>query len=361
MIPIQRMMQSTVSPTPTQRSTPTQRNAQNARGHRAAIIIAVTAALLVCVTASGIVVGSTSIGLSDLLALTLGASADQTAANVICNIRVPRVLAALLAGAALAQAGALIQAALDNPLASPNVIGVNAGAGFFVLLAACVFPNAFALAPAAAFLGALIVAGLIFGIATLGGSSRLTVVLAGMAFTAIFTAGMNTILIVDPDAYVGSSGFLTGGLSGVKLSEVIVPGIAICIALVLGLLQGQRLNLLALGDQQAYSLGLNVQRTRLAALATAAALAGCAVSFAGLVGFVGLIVPHVARSLTGHDNRIVLLASPVMGALLVCLCDLLARTLFSPYEIPVGIVLSLLGGPFFVYLILRKGKGGLDG
>lgn len=338
----------------------TRRNAQGTRGQRMAII-AVAAALLACVAVLGITTGSTAVGLGDVLALIAGTGTDQTAANVIVNIRLPRVLAALLAGAALAQAGALIQAALDNPLASPNVIGVNAGSGFFVLLAACVFPNAFTLAPAAAFLGALVVAGLIFGVARLGGSSRLTVVLAGMAFTAIFTAGMNTILIVNPDAYVGSSGFLTGGLSGVKLSEVIVPGIAICIALLLGLLQGTRLNLLALGDQQAHSLGLNVQRTRLAALACAAALAGCAVSFAGLVGFVGLIVPHVARALTGHDNRSVLLASPIMGALLVCLCDLLARTLFAPYEIPVGIVLSLLGGPFFVYLILKKGRGGVNG
>lgn len=338
----------------------TRRNAQGARGQRMAII-AVAAALLACVAVLGTTTGSTAVGLGDVLALVAGTGTDQTAANVIVNIRLPRVLAALLAGAALAQAGALIQAALDNPLASPNVIGVNAGSGFFVLLTACVFPNAFALAPAAAFLGALVVAGLIFGVARLGGSSRLTVVLAGMAFTAIFTAGMNSILIVNPDAYIGSSGFLTGGLSGVKLSEIIVPGIAICIALLLGLLQGTRLNLLALGDQQAHSLGLNVQRTRLAALACAAALAGCAVSFAGLVGFAGLIVPHVARALTGHDNRSVLLASPIMGALLVCLCDLLARTLFAPYEIPVGIVLSLLGGPFFVYLILKKGRGGVNG
>ena len=224
---------------------------------------------------------STSVGINDVLALAFGADTEQTAANVIWNIRLPRVLAALLAGAALAQAGALIQAALDNPLASPNIIGVNAGSGFFVLLAACTFPNAFGLAPVAAFLGALCVAGLIFAVAGLGGSSRLTVVLAGMAFTSIFTAGMNTILIVNPDAYVGASGFLIGGLSGVKLDELIVPSCAICAVLVLGLLQGTQLNLLSLGEHQAHSLGLNVRRTRLVALVSAAALAGCAVSFAG--------------------------------------------------------------------------------
>ena len=122
-----------------------------------------------------------------------------------------------------------------------------------------------------------------------------------------------------------------------------------------------QLNLLSLGEHQANSLGLNVRRTRLVALVSAAALAGCAVSFAGLIGFVGLIVPHAVRTLVGHDNRRVLAMAPLLGGLLVCLCDLLARTMFSPYEIPVGIVLSLLGGPFFVYLILRRGKGGLNG
>ena len=106
---------------------------------------------------------------------------------------------------------------------------------------------------------------------------------------------------------------------------------------------------------------MNVGATRLAMLGLAAVLAGVAVSFAGLLGFVGLIVPHAVRTLVGHDNRRVLVMAPLLGGLLVCLCDLLARTMFSPYEIPVGIVLSLLGGPFFVYLILRRGKGGLNG
>ena len=318
------------------------------------------AVLLGCTAVLGIVIGSTSVGIDDVLALAFGADADQTAANVIWNIRLPRVLAALLAGAALAQAGALIQAALDNPLASPNIIGVNAGSGFFVLLAACTFPNAFGLAPVAAFLGALCVAGLIFAVAGLGGSSRLTVVLAGMAFTSIFTAGMNTILIVNPDAYVGASGFLIGGLSGVKLDELIVPSCAICAVLVLGLLQGTQLNLLSLGEHQAHSLGLNVRRTRLVALVSAAALAGCAVSFAGLIGFVGLIVPHLVRFFVGHDNRWVLPLSAACGAAFVVLCDLLSRIMFAPYEVPVGILMAFLGGPFFIYLILKNRRRGLE-
>ncbi len=180
----------------------------------------------------------------------------------------------------------------------------------------------------AAFLGALCVAGLIFAVAGLGGSSRLTVVLAGMAFTAIFTAGMNAILIVNPDAYVGASGFLVGGLSGVKLSDVIVPGCAICATLVLGLLQGTRLNLLSLGDQQAHSLGLNVRRTRLIALVSAAVLAGCAVSFAGLVGS-WASSSRTRCVLVGHDNRRVLAMAPLLGGFW-CVCATCSPARCSP-------------------------------
>ena len=130
--------------------------------------------------------------------------------------------------------------------------------------------------------------------------------------------------------------------------------------LVLGLLQGTQLNLLSLGEHQAHSLGLNVRRTRLVALVSAAALAGCAVSFAGLIGFVGLIVPHLVRFFVGHDNRWVLPLSAACGAAFVVLCDLLSRIMFAPYEVPVGILMAFLGGPFFIYLILKNKGGGLD-
>lgn len=125
--------------------------------------------------------------------------------------------------------------------------------------------------------------------------------------------------------------------------------------------QGTRLNILSLGDEGAHALGLNVQRTRLTLLSLAALLAGAAVCFAGLIGFVGLVVPHIVRFFAGHDNRRVLLLSPVVGAIVVCACDTVARTLFAPFEIPVGICMALIGGPFFIYLILRSRKGEVDG
>ena len=195
---------------------------------------------------------------------------------------------------ALAVAGAIIQAVLDNPLASPNIIGINSGAGLFVLIAASVFPSALWLPPLAAFAGALATALIIFGISLGASTSRLTVVLAGIAITSVFGAGMN------------------------------------------------------------------VGACRLAMLGLAAVLAGAAVSFAGLLGFVGLIIPHLVRFFVGHDNRIVLPLSAVSGAAFVVVCDLLARVLFAPYEVPVGILMAFLGGPFFIYLILKNRRGSLE-
>ena len=222
-------------------------------------------------------------------------------------------------------------------------------------------PHALGVSAAGAFLGALASALLVFFVSLYAGASRLTIVLAGMALTSIFTAGMNAILIFNPDAYVNSSGFLVGSLSGVMASELVIPGCAICVGLLVAAGQGTRLNILSLGDEGAHALGLNVQRTRLTLLSLAALLAGAAVCFAGLIGFVGLVVPHIVRFFAGHDNRRVLLLSPVVGAIVVCACDTVARTLFAPFEIPVGICMALIGGPFFIYLILRSRKGEVDG
>lgn len=314
-----------------------------------AVIVAALAALLL---------GSTSVGLNDVLALITGSEIKESARSILMNVRLPRVLAALLAGAALAVSGALIQAVLDNPLASPNIIGINAGAGLFVLIASSLAPTLYWLIPPAAFVGALITALIIFGISLGTNTSQLTVILAGVAITAVFGAGMNTILIVNPDAYVNASGFLVGGLAGVKLSTLRWPAVYVALGLVLALASSGKLNIMALGDQTAHALGMRVGLTRMALLGVAALLAGAAVSFAGLLGFVGLVVPHIVRFIVGHDNKHVVPLSALVGSVFVVLCDLVARTLFAPYELPVGILMAFLGGPFFIYLILRNKRAG---
>ncbi len=312
------------------------------------IVVAATAIFLAAATAAALTLGASSVSLPELTAWLVGGDVSDMARNILENVRVPRVLAALLAGAALAASGALIQACLDNPLASPHVIGVNSGAGLAVLLAASLVP------------GALATALIIFALSLGTGLSRLTVVLAGIAITTVFGAGMNTILIVDPDAYVGSSTFLVGGLSGVLMRDLAWPAAYIAVGLVAALAGAAKLNILSLGDEAAHSLGVNVRAVRLGMLAVAAVLAGAAVSFAGLIGFVGLVVPHLMRFFVGHDNRWVVPASALAGAAFVVGCDLLARVLFAPYELPVGILLAFIGGPFFIYLILKNKGGGLD-
>ncbi len=235
------------------------------------VVLAVTAALLVVATAWGFMLGASSVSLPELVAWATGGDVTDTARNILENVRTPRVLAALLAGAALATSGALIQASLDNPLASPNVIGVNSGAGLFVLLAASLAPGALWLTPLAAFAGALVTALIIFALSLGTGISRLTVVLAGIAITTVFGAGMNTILIVDPDAYIGSSTFLVGGLSGVLMRDLGWPALYIVAGVVLALAGASKLNILALGDEAAHGLGLNVRGVRLGMLARSTA------------------------------------------------------------------------------------------
>ena len=279
--------------------------------------------------------------------------------RILCFVRLPRTAAAVLAGAALGVAGALIQSVLNNAMASPNVIGVNAGAGLGALLAASLVPGAAALLPGAAFAGALAAALFIWMLAAVAGLSRTTLILAGVTVSSILTACMNTLKLLFPDAAVGSTAFLLGTLSGVTTAQLqrALPWLAA--GFVLAAMLAADLNVLQLGEDMAAGLGLPVARVRFAALLTAALLAGAAVSFAGLLGFVGLLAPHIARRLVGGDNRRLLPVTALASADLMLLCDVAARVLFAPFELPVGVLLSLVGGPFFLFLLLRRKRSRL--
>lgn len=302
----------------------------------------------------GISLGSTRISPADFLQTVLSGSTTDSTYRIVMYSRLPGVLGALLAGSALSVSGAILQSVLQNPLASPNIIGVNSGAGLMVLLCSAFFPAMDALLPFAAFLGALATAMLIFALAMGPGVSRITLVLTGIAMSSILGAGMNCIMILYPDAYIGASTFLVGGLSGLTIQGLRFPAIYILIGLLLAMLMRRDMNIIALGTDTAKALGMNVNRTRFLLIFTAAILAGAAVSFAGLIGFVGLVVPHAIRFLIGNDNRYLVPASAFGGAAFVILCDLVSRMAFAPYVLPVGILLSFIGGPFFIYLIIRN-------
>lgn len=304
----------------------------------------------------GLLFGSTDSGLSALRAVASG-DFSVPAVRILRYVRLPRVLASLFAGAAFAVSGILLQAVLENPLASPNVIGVNAGAGFFTFLTMALLPGVTEAAPIGAFCGALLATLLIYAIAATAGAGKLTLLLSGMAVSSMFTAGLNAIKTFFPDTLYNGSSFLIGGFSGVALSNLFPACPLIFLAILAALLLSRQADVLTLGEETAQSLGLPVKTVRFALIILASVLAGSAVSFAGLLSFVGLLVPHIARRLFGTSHRVLIFSGALLGASLVTLCDLLSRMLFAPYELPVGILLSLIGAPFFLFLLLHRRRG----
>ena len=283
-------------------------------------------------------------------------SADKTSPEyrIIFYVRLPRAIASVLCGCALAVSGVIIQAVLNNAMASPGVIGVNAGAGLAAALVTALVPSAVFLIPPAAFIGALTACLMIYTIASKSGASRITVTLAGLTVSSILTAGINTIKTLFPNSVYNLTTFSVGGLSGVNYTVLKYTFPLILVCMILCILFAKDIDVLSLGEETASSLGLRVSRLRFFLLILASILAGCAVCIAGLIGFVGLIVPHIVRRITTSKHTILIPSSAVCGAELVLLCDILSRILFKPYEIPVGILLSFIGGFFFLALILTK-------
>lgn len=298
--------------------------------------------------------GSSRIPLGDLAAALLGKPGYETETAILRYIRLPRTLAAILAGAALSLSGVLLQHVMSNPLAGPNTVGIHAGAGFFTVLSLILFPAAIALLPFAAFLGAFLTSLLTLALAGSAGGGRQTVILAGIACTSLFQAGISLFSVLDTDVLAQYSAFSVGGLAGVTAEQLLLPAILLAGALIVSLLLARRISALSLGDGTAAALGIRVRTLRTVTLLLASLSAAAAISFAGLLGFVGLAVPHITRRLMGHGLLRELCTAPLLGALLLLLADLLARTLLAPSDIPVGILTSLLGAPFFLILLLRR-------
>ena len=321
-----------------------------------AMIISVSALLLLLIFVLGVTLGSADIPFFESIRALFGASESESSITIVRSIRLPRVLGAIFAGAALAVSGLLLQCATGNDLAAPNVIGVNSGAGLFVMILLALLPELSALLPLAAFAGATLAALLVLGLSSRGRvpASRAAVVLAGVAVGALFGAGLSFLSLLYPDALASYTAFSVGGLSGVYLEDIALPTILIAVLLFLAFLLTPALNMLALGDDLAASLGIRVARTRVLSVLMASALAASAVSYVGLIGFVGLIVPHAARRLSGADNRVRMPLCALLGGALVALADLLSRVLFAPTELPCGILISALGAPFFLFLLIAR-------
>lgn len=282
--------------------------------------------------------------------------ADHPLHAVLWQVRIPRIATAALVGAALAVSGALLQTVVRNPLADPGLLGVNAGAGLAAMLTIVLFPGRTLLLPVIAFGGALAAVVLIL-LAAWGTGRRLgplKIILSGVAVQAILFSLIALVTFLFADRAPAFVAFTVGSLNGSGWAEARLAVVPLAIGLTLALGAARPLNLLLLDDATATGVGLEVARVRLAASALAALLAAAAVSVAGLVGFVGLVVPNWVRVVSGPDHRNLLPLAALGGALLVVVTDGVARTAAAPVELPVGALLALVGGPYFLFVLWRK-------
>lgn len=319
-----------------------------------ALPLALSLALLAVLACMSICMGSARITAGDLLSAIRGTDTSSTAYRIVRYVRLPRTFAAVLSGLALGIGGYLLQSALNNPLASVNIIGVNSGAGFALVLFSALFPNLVRFSIFASFAGALAAVFVVFAIAKATGASRTTIILAGVAISSFFAAGCDAVITVFPDTQMQRIEFIIGSFASVSSGQLRLCAPPILVASICSLFLRRGLSLLLLGEETATSLGLNARRVRFLSLFLSAILAGSVVSMAGLVGFVALVVPHIGRMLMKEDNRNLLPFCGILGSVMALGCDLVARTLFSPYEVPVGIVLSFLGSPFFLFLLFDR-------
>ena len=310
-------------------------------------------ALLLGLFLVGIVAGAADISLGEVIAVFSGADTTENH-RIIYYLRMPRVIACTMVGANLALAGCILQGILRNPLADPGIIGVTAGAGLAAMALMLLAPTLTYLVPFAAFIGAIIAVGIVFLLAWEHGINPLRMILAGVAIAAFFGGGSAALSVFYADKIQGTVNWLSGSFNGASWQHVLMIFPYTVVGIILAFIASRKLNAMQLGDEVATSLGLNVARTRFLLLGLAALLSASAVSVAGLLGFVGLIVPHIMRLIVGSDFEFLLPASAIFGAALLVGADTAARTLFSPIEVPVGIFLSFLGAPFFLYLLKRR-------
>jgi len=279
---------------------------------------------------------------------------DSSERLIIWNLRFPRVIIGCLVGVGLSLSGCVLQGVMKNHLASPSTIGVTSGASFVGYLVLVVLPAYAYMLPIGSILGAFLTTMLIYALAYKRGVSPTKMILAGVAVSAVYGALNDIIKTFWSDKLGNASGFLVGGLNSVTWSKLYLILPYVLVGVVLCLLCSRKMNILLLGDEQANMLGLNVQLFRFILIAISSLLAGASIAVAGLISFVGLVVPHICRLLIGSDYRFLFPASMLLGAILVILCDLIGRIIMPTGEVPVSIILAVIGAPFFLFLLRSR-------
>ena len=331
------------------------------RQRRRRLALASMAAALVLAVLAGLGSGAVRLGPPEVVAALLGTGVDPLAASVVWDLRLPRVVTGILVGAALAVAGAAMQGLFRNPLADPGLVGVSSGAALGAVVVIVALGEAWTplrplLLPLAAFTGALVATLVVQRLATFEGrTTTAMLLLAGIAINAIAGAGLGLAAFFSTDQQLRNLTFWTlGSLAGTD-PRALWPAAALMAAAILALpLLARVLDACLLGEREASHLGIDVERAKLALVALVALGTGAAVAASGIIGFVGLVVPHLARLVVGTDHRWLMPASAILGAALLLTADVGARLLVLPAELPIGILTSALGGPFFLALLLAN-------
>ncbi|OZQ68463.1 iron ABC transporter permease [Paenibacillus sp. VTT E-133280] len=325
----------------------------NTSRSRIVVIVTVLLALVAAIIAIGL--GSVFIPVSDILSTIFGSSSKAVNATIIWDIRLPRVLLAMIIGANIAISGALLQAVMGNPLADPGLTGVTSGAAACVLVIMLAAPQYTEFIPIAAFVGGLIAAGIVYALAwRRTGISPITIILSGVAVNALCGGLIGLLTIMYSDRLPAAVQWLNGSLAA-KGNNALMMVFSYAIAgWILSFFAIRKANIIRLGDQVASNLGENVNRIRILLSLLAVFLAAISVAAIGMIGFVGLVVPHMARLLVGSDYKYLLPMSMALGALVLLIADTGGRTLFAPLDIPAGILMAVIGGPYFLYLMRKK-------
>ncbi|WP_042221168.1 FecCD family ABC transporter permease [Oceanobacillus manasiensis] len=324
----------------------------------ATIILTVGLAFLILCIASSILYGSADIKLSTIWQSLVHFDTQQTSHQIIRNLRIPRALAAALIGAALAVSGSIMQGMTRNPLASPSIMGVTAGATFMMAIAFAVMPGASNVTVMVwAFLGAGIGAGIVFGVGSLSktGLTPVKLALAGTAVTALLSS-ISSAIAIHFNIAKDLSFWYAGGVASVQWVHVQLLAPIVIVGLVVGIALSSAITVLNLGEDLAKGLGQRTFLIKIVGTLVVLMLTGAAISVAGTIGFIGLVIPHITRFLVGTDYRWIIPCSAILGGILLVTADTVSRMVNPPFETPVGTITALVGVPFFLYLARREGR-----
>jgi len=322
---------------------------------KAGVVWAVLALLLVLLAIVSVAIGSAGYSLSQVVDALLGKDTG-TVRTVLISLRLPRVVLAILIGACLAASGALLQAVMRNPLADPGSIGVSAGAGTAAITILLLYPHLALSVPLFAFLGAACACVIIYVAAWKGGVDPTRIILSGVAVNSVL-GGYNSLLqLMNSDNLEGVLAFLNGSLSGCSWASVRTMVFYAVIGLFLSLLCIRNANALQLGDEMCTNLGIRSSMSRVSLSAVSAFLAASTVSVVGMISFAGLVVPHLSRMLVGSDYKVMLPTCILLGGVVLLLADTVGRCIVPGMEIPVGVVMSITGGPFFLLMLRKRGQ-----